>query len=68
MPPIILYTIRKLFIDYLNDSTDDSEDDTGIAKLILISLPSILGAIAFLIGAVCAIKAIRKQHNATLPI
>lgn len=68
--PIILYGNRFLFVDYLNDSTDDSADDTGVGWVILFALPCILGAVFFLVGAVCAFKAVRKweQSGITLPI
>lgn len=60
---------RFLFFEYLNDSTDDSADDAGVGWLILFALPSILGAVLFFVGAMCALKAIRKwDQNGMLPI
>ena len=70
-PPIILCVMNRwLYLDYLNDSTDDSAGDVGVGWAILFSVPCILGAVLFLVGAACARKAIRKweQSGIMLPI
>eukprot|EP00903_Cladosiphon_okamuranus_P009572 g9114.t1 len=56
-----------LFLDYVNDSTDDGVDEVGLGWAFLFALPNILGALLVLAGAMFARKTTRKWQQSGAP-